>query len=109
MNKEHELLYIISPYAGDVEKNKAYAVNCCRYAIQQGYTPIAVHLLYPQILDDQDPAERAAGLRLGLNILEHCALAWVCGSTISSGMTGEIQRAEQLGIPVQYVEAVPLV
>lgn len=102
-----ELLYIISPYAGDIEKNKAFAVNCCSFAIQQGNTPIAVHLLYPQILNDQDPAERATGLRLGLTALEHCALAWVCGPTISSGMAGEIELAEQLGIPVQYVEEVP--
>ncbi len=107
MNEESELLYIISPYAGDVEKNKAFAVTCCRYAIQRGYTPIAVHLLYPQILDDQDPVERAAGLQLGINILEHCALAWVCGSTISPGMAREIRRAEQLAIPVQYLEEVP--
>lgn len=102
-----DLLYIISPYAGDIEKNTAFAVNCCRYAIRQGYTPIAVHLLYPQILNDQNPEERAAGLRLGLNILEHCALAWVCGTTVSSGMAGEIQLAEQLGIPIQYVKEVP--
>lgn len=102
-----DLLYIISPNAGDIENNKAFAVKCCRYAIQQGHTPIAVHLLYPQILNDQDPAERATGLRLGLTVLEHCARAWVCGSTISSGMAGEIELAERLGIPVQYVEEVP--
>ena len=103
----HDLLYIISPYAGDIEKNKAFAVSCCRFAIRQGYTPIAVHLLYPQILNDQDPAERAVGLRLGLTILEHCALAWVCGPTISPGMAGEVALAERLGIPIQYVEEVP--
>lgn len=101
-----ELLYIISPYAGDVEGNVAFAIRCCRMAIQQGYTPIAVHLLYPQILNDQDPAERAVGLQLGLNILCHCAAAWVCGSRISSGMEAEIRAAEQLGIPIQYVEEI---
>ena len=67
--------YIISPYAGDIEANVAFAIRCCRMAIQQGHTPIAVHLLYPQILDDQNPAEREKGLELGLNILRHCAAA----------------------------------
>ncbi len=104
MNKE--LLYIISPYAGDVAANVEFAIRCCRMAIRQGYVPIAVHLLYPQILDDNDPAERAVGLELGLNILRHCSAVWVCGTRISPGMKREIQEAEQLGIPVQYVEGI---
>lgn len=101
-----ELIYIISPYAGDIQANVAFAIRCCRMAIQQGYTPIAVHLLYPQILDDQDSAERATGLELGLNVLRHCAAAWVCGTTISPGMASEIRAAQQLSIPIQYMEEV---
>lgn len=101
-----ELLYIMSPYAGDVERNVAFAIRCCRMAIQQGYTPIAVHLLYPQILNDQDPAERAVGLELGLSILRHCTAAWVCGTRISPGMEAEIQTARHLGIPIRYVEEI---
>ena len=101
-----ELTYIISPYAGDIEANVAFAIRCCRMAIQQGHTPIAVHLLYPQILDDQNPVEREKGLELGLNILRHCAAAWVCGTRISHGMAGEIQAAQQLNIPIQYLEEI---
>ena len=101
-----ELIYIISPYAGDIEANVAFAIRCCRMAIQQGHTPIAVHLLYPQILNDQCPTERATGLELGLNILQHCAAAWVCGTRISCGMEGEIRAAQQLNIPIRYVEEV---
>ena len=101
-----ELIYIISPYAGDIEANVAFAIRCCRMAIQQGHTPIAVHLLYPQILNDLDPAERATGLELGLNILQHCAASWVCGTRISCGMEGEIRAAQQLNIPIRYVEEV---
>ena len=89
-----ELTYIISPYAGDIEANVAFAIRCCRMAIQQGHTPIAVHLLYPQILDDQNP------------VLRHCAAAWVCGTRISHGMAGEIQAAQQLNIPIQYLEEI---
>ena len=37
-----ELTYIISPYAGDIEANVAFAIRCCRMAIQQGHTPIQV-------------------------------------------------------------------
>ena len=101
-----ELTYIISPYTGDIEANVKFAIRCCRAAIQQGHTPIAVHLLYPQILDDRNPAERKKGLELGLNILRHCAAAWVCGTRISSGMEGEIQAAQQLNIPIRYMEEI---
>lgn len=101
-----DLIYIMSPYAGDIETNVAFAIRCCRMAIQQGYTPIAVHLLYPQILDDQNPVEREKGLELGLNILRHCAAAWVCGTKISRGMEGEIRAAQQLNIPIQYMEEI---
>ncbi len=105
-NVSEELTYIISPYAGDIEANVAFAIRCCRVAIQQGHTPVAVHLLYPQILNDQDPAERATGLELGLNILRHCSAAWVCGTRISRGMEGEIQAAKQLNIPIRYMEEI---
>lgn len=101
-----ELVYIISPYAGNVQANVAFAIRCCRMAIQQGFVPIAVHLLYPQILNDKDPVEREVGLELGLNILRHCAAAWVCGTRISPGMEGEIQAAQQLNIPIKYVEEI---
>ena len=64
MSRE-KLIYIASPYAGDIEANTAFAKKACRYAIRQGHTPIAVHLFYPQMLDDGDPVERETGLRLG--------------------------------------------
>ena len=63
MSRE-KLIYIASPYAGDIETNTAFAKKACRYAIHQGHTPIAVHLLYPQMLDDAEPTEREIGLRL---------------------------------------------
>lgn len=101
---ENNLVYIISPYAGAVKQNLAFAAQCCRLAIAQNLTPIAVHMLYPQILNDIIPEERSVGLKLGLDILRHCGSAWVCGSRISQGMRGEIQEAQRLAIPIRYVE-----
>ena len=31
-----QLVYIASPYAGDIQSNTQFAIQCCRYAIQQG-------------------------------------------------------------------------
>ena len=102
MSRE-KLIYIASPYAGDIEANTAFAKKACRYAIRQGYTPIAVHLLYPQMLDDSDPAERETGLRLGHRVLEVCDELWCCGDWISSGMACEIEEAQKLGIPIRQI------
>lgn len=102
MSRE-KLIYIASPYAGDIEANTVFAKKACRYAIRQGYTPIAVHLLYPQMLDDSDPAERETGLRLGHRVLEVCDELWCCGDRISSGMAREIEEAQKLGIPIRQI------
>ena len=56
--ERNKLVYIASPYSGDVERNVAFAKAACRYAMNQGVTPIASHLLYPQMLDDGVPEER---------------------------------------------------
>ena len=53
------LVYIASPYAGDIVANTRFAIRCCLYAIRQGCTPVAPHLLYPQMLDDSEPEQRA--------------------------------------------------
>lgn len=100
-----KLVYICSPLAGDIENNLRFARAACRYAADQGCAPIAVHLLYPQILNDAVPAEREAGIRMGLRVLASCEELWVCGNRISHGMRCEIAEAERLGIPIRTVSA----
>lgn len=91
--EHNKLVYIASPYSGDVERNVAFAKAACRYAMNQGVTPIASHLLYPQMLDDGVPEERKLGTDMGLRILKVCEEVWVCGSELSSGMEQEIRAA----------------
>jgi len=91
---EHKLVYIASPYAGDVLKNIEFAKAACRYAMRQNCTPVAVHLLYPQFLDDNDLVQRSAGLTMGHRVLLACDELWVCGERISSGMAAEITEAK---------------
>lgn len=101
---ENKLIYIASPYAGEVAQNVSFAKAACRYAMELGHTPVAVHLLYPQFLDDGDPAQRAAGLTMGHRVLEACDELWVCGERISTGMATEISEAKKLGIPIREVD-----
>ena len=100
-----KLVYICSPYAGDVESNVRFAKAACRYAMKQGCAPVAVHLLYPRILNDAVSSERKAGIRMGLRVLASCEELWACGDTVSHGMSCEIAKAGRLGIPVRYLSA----
>ena len=72
-------VYIISPFAGDVERNTANARRYCFFAVKQGYIPFAAHLFFPQILNDCNPTERQLGLFMGMVYLDGCREAWVFG------------------------------
>lgn len=95
-----KLVYIASPYAGDVEQNMRNAREYCKLAVRRGDYPVAPHLLYPQFLDDCVPEERELGLKAGLRLLELCDELWLCGDTISMGMRQELNLAKTLGLPI---------
>ena len=96
------IVYICSPFAGDLEKNVVAARTYSRFAVEQGYIPIAPRLLFPQFLDDSDPKERELGLFFGNAIMSKCSEVWVFGSHISSGMEAEIKRAKWKGYHLRY-------
>lgn len=100
---ERKMVYIASPLAGDVEANVRFARDACRYAVEQGATPVASHLLYPQFLRDDDLAERELGTQMGLQLLGVCKEQWICGDRISEGMEAEIVEAKRLGILQRFV------
>lgn len=56
---------IESPYAGDIERNKAYLRECLRDSLLRGEAPFASHALYPGPLDDNNPGERKLGITAG--------------------------------------------
>ncbi|WP_277969286.1 hypothetical protein [Sphingomonas echinoides] len=62
------LVILESPYAGDVERNVAYARACLADSLARGEAPIASHLLYtqPGVLNDESADERALGIAAGL-------------------------------------------
>lgn len=98
-------VYICSRYRADkdhtIEENVQQALLACRCAAQVGFAPYAPHLYLPQCLDDSDPAERAAGLKIGQEFLKLCDEVWQWGATVSEGMAAELALAKQLGIPVK--------
>ena len=97
------IVYICSPYAGDIEMNVAAARKYSRFAVERGYIPIAPHLLFPQFLNDGDPVERALGLFFGNAIMSKCSEVWVFGERISNGMAAEIKRARWKNYRLRYI------
>ena len=100
-----DLVIIESPYAGDVEKNVAYARRCLKDSLLRGEAPIASHLLYtqPGVLDDTVPDERRLGIEAGLawgRVANVTAVYIDLG--ISTGMRMGIARARDEGRRVVY-------
>ena len=80
----------------------AAARRYSRFAVETGYIPIAPHLLFPQFLNDGDPAERELGLFFGNALMSKCSEVWVFGSRISDGMAAEIKRARWKNYRLRY-------
>jgi hypothetical protein len=96
------LIYICSPFAGDVENNVQRARAYSRFAVDQGMLPITPHLFFPQFMDDNDNDSRALGLYMGHILLTKCKELWCFGERISNGMRGEINKARLRGIIVRH-------
>lgn len=97
---EKKLVYVCSPYAGDILGNTERARKYAKHAISKGALPFVPHLMFTQIYNDGVPSERGIGCALGLEMLDRCDELWVYGDTISAGMKAEMAYAEKFNIPV---------
>lgn len=102
INRYRPLVYICSPYAGDIRANIRAARKYSRFAATQGCIPLAPHLLFPQFLDDSNVWERKLGLRFGIVLLTKCVEVWVFGDRISAGMQEEIRKAKLKNRRIRY-------
>ena len=73
------LVYICSPYAGDVERNSENARRYSRFAVDSGAIPFAPHLLFPQFMSEN--TERALALFMGNVLLGKCDEIWAVSYT----------------------------
>jgi len=99
------LVYICSPFAGDVTRNIENARQFCRFAVRQGAIPLAPHLHFPQFLDDSDPAQRRDGLWFAIILLGKCDELWCFGHYFSEGMKRELDKARKKGIPIRFFDS----
>lgn len=98
-----KIIFVSSPYAGDVEKNIEFAKQACHYVIATGNAFFCPHLLYPQVLDDFNLEERKLGMEMAKQILLTCDELWAFGDKISHGMFEEIEYARQHNISLKRI------
>ncbi len=94
------VVYICSPYSGDTETNTRNAETYCRVALGKKAIPFAPHLLYPRFMSEEE--DRDLALFMGKVMLDKCAEVWVFGDSITTGMKGEIDRAENRKKAIRY-------
>ena len=96
------IIYICSPYKGDIQENMENARHYCAYALSQGMLPNAPHLLFPQFMGEETEETRELALHMGLILLTRCRELWFFGDTVSEGMKREIRRARWRNMVVRH-------
>ena len=99
--KYRPIVYICSAFSGDVEGNTKKARAYSRYAVDQGFIPIAPHLLFPQFM--KEDSERDLAMFMDIAILSKCKELWVFGNP-TAGMQREIAYAEKKQMTIKYFD-----
>ena len=96
------LVYVCSPYAGDIETNTEKAKKYSRFAMDQGTIPVTPHLMYPQFMDDTNKDEREKAMHFNYVLLGKCKEVWVFGGVITHGMAHEISIARKRHMVIRW-------
>ncbi len=92
-----------SPFSGDREANTEYARACLLDSLKRGEAPIASHLLYTRVLDDDDDEQRELGIAAGhawTSVPDTVAVYDDLG--VSPGLQTGIAAAQLAGVPIEY-------
>lgn len=98
------LVYVCSPYAGDIENNVKNAKAYSRFAVDKNAIPITPHLLYPQFMNDCNETEREMAMHFNYVLLGKCTELWVFGRVVSRGMNREIGVAKKRRMKIRWFD-----
>lgn len=94
------LVYVASPFAGDIVRNTENAIRYCRFAVDSGAILLAPHLFLPRFMSEE--TEREAAMFMNMVFLGKCKQLWVFGNRVTDGMVAEIARAKKRRMPIRY-------
>lgn len=98
--KYRPLVYICSPFSGDIKGNTEKAKNYSRFAVDSGAIAFAPHLLLPLYM--QEETERELAMFMDMVFLGKCDELWVFGDVVSQGMQAEISKAKKKNMIIRY-------
>jgi hypothetical protein len=104
-------VYVGTPLGGPTREaileNYRAALLASHQIAAEGGAPIAPHLFYCLLMEEQAPAERQLGIHLDMALMagfERLDLCTPCGTeaSLSAGMQADLERARELGLSVRY-------
>ena len=102
-DKYYPLVYVCSPYRGNIDENIINARKYSRFTFDKKNIPITPHLLYPQFINDNDLFERNIAIhKINYVLIGLCKEMWVFGDEITEGMQREILVAQKRKKPIRY-------
>ena len=102
-DKYYPLVYVCSPYRGNVDENVITARKYSRFTFDEKNIPITPHLLYPQFINDNDLFERNIAIhKINYVLIGLCKEMWVFGDVITEGMEREILIAKKRKMRIRY-------
>ena len=102
-----KLVIIESPYRATPyftqEQHKLYLLHCLADCYRKGESPMASHHLAPEVLSDDDPYERALGVRCGTAWGKYADLVAVYSDLgVSPGMKDAIAYYKSINKPIEW-------
>lgn len=94
------MVYVCSPYSGDIKRNTANARIYSRFAVVKHTIPFAPHLSLPQYISEEH--ERGLAMFMNKVFLSKCDELWVFGIKVTEGMIEEIKQAEKMRKKIRY-------
>lgn len=96
MSTVHTVYWMCCPSANLMRARRWYAFFC-RNRDRLGFDVAADWILWCELLDDANPAERAAGLQFDSEMVRRLDGVVLVGGRISAGMAVEVQIAKEHG------------
>ncbi len=91
-----------SPFAGSVALYLDYAREAMNNSLSRGEAPLASHLLYPAVLDDDIPDERQLSIDASHAWMDAAeAVVFYTDLGMSRGMSAARKRADEMGKPCE--------
>jgi len=102
-----KIVYLAHPISGDITGNLANLEFVYRFITRvfPDVIPFVPYYATVKSLNDKNPEERLMGMSHNMEMFERRMFdeLWICSKRISAGMQAEIDKADELLIPVVYM------